>query len=137
MKRKNELALSSSKGFTLIELLVVIAIIGILSTIVMVSLNTARQKARDARRMSDMQQISVAMTMWRDSNAAYPTAAEFTGAFKTTYFPGGLPTDPSTGANYTYTPGTDTYCVYADLETDTYFYANQNGTGKNATAGCP
>ncbi|MAF20831.1 MAG: hypothetical protein CMI55_04085 [Parcubacteria group bacterium] len=60
------------KGFTLIELLVVIAIIGILATIVLVSLNTARQKARDTRRLSDIRQVALALEMYYDDNTGYP-----------------------------------------------------------------
>ena len=50
--------MKKQKGFTLIELLVVIAIIGLLSTMEVVSLNSARGKARDAKRVSDVKQIS-------------------------------------------------------------------------------
>ena len=62
----------AQKGFTLIELLVVIAIIGVLATIVLVSLNTARSKARDVRRASDMRQVALAMEIYYDNNDAYP-----------------------------------------------------------------
>jgi type II secretion system protein G len=52
------------KGFTLIELLVVVAIISLLSSIVMVSLNSAREKGRDAKRIRDIQEIHTAIELY-------------------------------------------------------------------------
>ena len=63
------------RGFTLIELLVVIAIIGILSSVVLASLNSARGKARDAVRKSDLSQIQTALEMYYDSYGGYPSSA--------------------------------------------------------------
>lgn len=61
------------RAFTLVELLVVIAIIGILATIVLVSLNTARIRARDTKRLGDIRQIQLALELFADSkNQVYP-----------------------------------------------------------------
>ncbi len=62
----------SAKGFTLIELLVVIAIIALLSGVILASLTTARMKARDARRVSDFRQITIALELYFDSYGYYP-----------------------------------------------------------------
>jgi len=62
----------STKGFTLIELLVVISIIGILSSLAVVSLNSARNKARDALRKADMTQMRTALNLYYDDKTRYP-----------------------------------------------------------------
>jgi prepilin-type N-terminal cleavage/methylation domain-containing protein len=64
----------SKQGFTLVELLVVISIIGLLSSFAVVSLNTARAKARDALRKGDMAQIRTALNLYYDDNEGYPVA---------------------------------------------------------------
>ena len=135
----------AAKGFTLIELLVVIAIIGILSSIVLASLNTARQKSRDARRVADIKQVQLAMQLYYDASSTYPTAlSELAPIYIAT-----IPSDPVAQAAYFYEPlpnGCTTACssyhVGADLEdennqalnsdqddADTVFTATDDTTG--------
>lgn len=60
------------RGFTLIELLVVIAIIGLLASIVLASLNSARIKSRDAKRIADLHNIRLALEMFYNDFGFYP-----------------------------------------------------------------
>ncbi len=61
-----------NKGFTLIELLVVIAIIGILATIVLTSLGSARTKAGDARAIAEVDQLRKALELYYSDHGQYP-----------------------------------------------------------------
>jgi len=113
-----------SRGFTLIELLVVIAIIGILSSVVLASLNSARVKGRDARRISDVKQLQLALELYYDTNQSYPQGS---GAASTTLtvlvsnnFISSIPADPTNAGNYIYS----------------YASANLDNTACN-TAPCP
>ncbi len=126
----------NEKGFTLIELLVVIGIIGLLSTLAVVALGSAREKARDSKRLSDMKQVQTALELYFTDTNAYPaggitlgvdatclTSAGFvsgtdcTGATST--YMGLLPSDPTPGQTYEYSAtGTspNTYAMTATLE---------------------
>jgi len=112
---------SNEKGFTLIELLVVIAIIGMLSSVVLASMNTARKKARDARRLADARSILTALELHYDNGNTYPVA---TSAIEITEVStmgaltpdsiSKLPADPTqTGTNNYHYAATDAVHGYA------------------------
>ena len=65
----------NNKGFTLIELLVVIDIIGILSSVVLASLNTARGKGNDAKIKAQLSGLRAAAEIYYDTAGNYGAAS--------------------------------------------------------------
>jgi len=121
------------KGFTLFELLVSISIIGILTAIASISFSTAQKKARDARRMEDVQSIAkAAETYYSVGSYTYPvslTVANFT--VNSEAMLATIPTDPkpSPYVQYSYqtgVPAVGGFCVCAYME---------NTNNANATNG--
>jgi prepilin-type N-terminal cleavage/methylation domain-containing protein len=60
------------RGFTLIEVLTTAAIIGVLASIVVISLQGARAKGRDAQRLTDLKNIEIALVSYKLENGFYP-----------------------------------------------------------------
>lgn len=143
------------KGFTLIELLVVIAIIGVLASIVLASLNSARQKSRDARRIADIKQLQLALELFYDAQTppAYPassatcsaTVARGLESLSTGGYIPQIPRDPTgaAGSNcYLYatnsTAPVNTYHLGATLEQTTNpVLASDKDCNSITPTGCP
>lgn len=147
-------ACRGGQGFTLIELLVVVAIIGLLASIVVVALGTARQGGRDTRAVADLRQIQTALELFYDSQLpnTYPNIPDvWTDVTDTTDLDAFLdPTPLSNGLrNYQWcdnTSPTNTYRLRVDIETsgvggltgDCYYITNTGTQAGSCTAatGC-
>jgi prepilin-type N-terminal cleavage/methylation domain-containing protein len=69
----------TKKGFTLIELLVVIAIIALLSTVVLANIASARKKAQNVKKLSDIRQYVIALNFFADKYGYYPYSGGIIG----------------------------------------------------------
>lgn len=147
--------MKNKESFTLIELLVVISIIGVLATLVLVSLGDVRGRARNARRESDMRQIVLAMELDYAEDEKYSqwTLQEWSDGKEIPKDSGKylkpVPVDPQTGLSYDWISNAvgaatgcndQRYCLYAALELgEGYFAGSEKGTMKLETepTGCP
>jgi len=94
------------EAFTLIELLVVVAIIGMLASVILVSLGNARAKARDARRLSDAHQVRSGLDLYQINAGGYPDLSKWVigneiKCNSTDIM--AVPKDPGVGTDYVYT----------------------------------
>ena len=108
--------MKNKKGFTLIELIVSITIIAVLTAVGVVSYSGANKRARDSRRMADLEKIRIALELYRQSvGTSYPSSASLKSNLAPNYIQS-FPTDPKTGYDYTYSSTGYKYTLTATVE---------------------
>jgi len=131
-------------GFTLVELLVVIAVIGMLATIVLVSMGGARKRARDARGQSDLRQIMTAFEMKYAEAEVYPLVQDTFVPIpvnNTILAPYLSPTPRTNGGRiYEWKGEAQKFCIVFEAEgapTTTWHTCSHRGCASSPTKDCP
>lgn len=137
------------KGFTLFEMLVVIAIIGILLGIMSVSFSGAQARARDSKRIQDMNNLQKALETYYALSGSYPTSTSGNGnlSYNSSVILDSWPNDPKLSVDATiwsyYSSGnspnnnSSSYCLCAKLENTTNAnYRSQCASGSPLTHYC-
>jgi len=116
-------------GFTLIELVVVVAVVAILAGIITLSLSGAYRRARDSKRVQDIQAIADALEIYYSEFGVYPAAATMVADLSGTYMKE-YPQPPLATDSYTYSNDCDNgsgfitttaqYALWANLESGDY-----------------
>lgn len=75
MKHRN-LNQSSQRGFSLLEVMVSISIIVMLASVLLASWSSAREKAQDSRRITELQQLKFALELYHNDHGHYPRESE-------------------------------------------------------------
>lgn len=140
--------MDNKKGFTLVEILVVVGIVGLLGVLATVALTSARVRARDAKRLSDVVRTQMALELYFNDHNSYPVLAESTAlgasgtaclssdgfvptcdATSESVYLARVPTTPETGLKemvqcsgvsdaYCYVGNASAYRIQFELETD-------------------
>lgn len=128
------------KGFTLIELLVVIAIIGILASVVLASLNSARSKGQAASIKANMKNMQSQAALYYDTNSAYATSTISTcsgGLFSDANIVAAINQASSTGATIVCNATAGVSGAYSIMASSTalggYFCVDSTGKASNAS----
>jgi len=105
---------NKNKGFSLIELLVVMFIIGILTSVLLPNLMSARQRAKDAQKISDVNAIKNALRLYYNDTQVYPaTKADALTAIVPSYMPAVV----DVGFTYSCPSPHDSFVITFGLET--------------------
>ncbi len=146
------------RGFTVLEALIVLAVFGLLATLAVLSLNSARASLRDAQRLSDVSVVRSALSQYWLDKATYPqtagvdlgmtgsnsdmlSAAGFVASTDPTQpvYLNRVPTGPKSGEYYRYHGGANGYSIRFQTETDTdlgkanVYYAHAGGIDQDDT----